>query len=195
MSVRHQPLDHRGVSGLMLRVRVGWAREDLDRRLAEGADPASDPLLDARAERLLTPASRASVAAGLERAVAAADKRPSPLSSAVQVRRSAVHGARHELMRLAGELRHMRAPRPCGVAKATRLMTDASSPLYTGSSSAEVACAAWEAAASMRPDTNPGDRGSLRTAQARAAGSPDHRFCTPTVVPLPAQPPVDSADW
>jgi hypothetical protein len=61
-----------------------------------------------------------------------------------------VRGARHELMRLAGELRHMPDPRPRGVAMAERLLTDPSSPLYTASSRDEVACAARDAADAMR---------------------------------------------
>ena len=87
-----------------------------------------------------------------------------------------MRGARHELMRLAGELRHMPHPRPRGVAIAERLLTEPSSPLYTASSSDEVTRAARAAAESMRADNQ-------------------HRFCMPTVDPIPPQPPLDSADW
>lgn len=135
-----------------MRLRSGWAREELDRRLAEGANPGSDPLLQARAERLVTPASRATLAAGLERVVARTDESVAALSCAVPVRRGPVRGARHELMGLAGELRHMPAPRPRGVAMAERLLTQPSSVLFTASSRDEVARAARDAVDNMRAD-------------------------------------------
>ena len=164
-------------------MRAGLARDDLDRRLAEGADPGADPLLQARAEHLVAPACRASLAAGLERVVATVDKPISPLTAVVPVRRRPVRGARHELMRLAGELRHMPGPRPRGVAMAERLLIEPSSPLYTASSSDEVARAARDAADAMR-------------ASARQAAKPaDHQFCVPTVVPIAARTPVDSGEW
>jgi phage terminase large subunit-like protein len=130
------------------RVRAGWARDDVIGRLAAGVDPRADALLQSRADRLVRPASRARIAAGLERIVAAVD---APASAGVAARRELVSGARHELMRLAGELRHMPDPRPRGVAMAERLLRDRSSPLYTASSSGEIARAARDAADSMRP--------------------------------------------
>jgi hypothetical protein len=129
------------------RLRVRWACADLDRRLAEGADSSGDPILTLRAERLLTPAARARVAAGLERVVATAQKPSTPFSAAVPIRRGAVRGARHELMALAGDLRHLRSVRARGVAMAERLVTDPCSPLYTARSSDEVVSAVRAAAA------------------------------------------------
>jgi hypothetical protein len=119
-------------------VRARWAGADLDRRLAEGADPHGDRLLKLRAARLVTPASRALVANGLERVVASVDKPKSPLSAAAPVRRRPVRDARHDLMTLADDLRRMAAPNPRGVAMAERLITDPGSPLYCATSSEEV---------------------------------------------------------
>ena len=136
------------------------ARDELDRRLAEGADPDSDPLLHTRAERLVTPASRAVLAAGLERAVAAAYDPGAALSSSAPVRRGPVRGARHELMGLAGDLRHMPHPRPRGVAMAELLLTEGSSVLFTAESSAEVARAARDAVDHLRA-TSPEEPGAL----------------------------------
>jgi hypothetical protein len=189
-----------------MRLRAGWAREELDRRLAEGADPGTDALLEARAERLVAPASRATLAAGLERVVATANKPAAALSSAVPVRRGPVAGARHELMGLAGELRHMPDPRPRGVAMAERLLTDPSSVLFTASSSDEVARAARDAADNMRPDNrvkHDARREGLvrkvstspRTTRSRAAAATEHHYYVPTVAPLPSRAPVDSANW
>ncbi|HTE62282.1 MAG TPA: hypothetical protein VK631_18150 [Solirubrobacteraceae bacterium] len=150
MSALPHLLRERHVRGIRERVRAGWAREDVTRMLAEGDDPGVSPRLQSRADRLVRSASRAKLAAGLERVVATVDTPAAPLSAAIAVRRRPVRGARHELMRLAGELRHMRDPRPRGVAMAEVLLTDPSSPLYTASSSDEVARAALDAADSMR---------------------------------------------
>jgi hypothetical protein len=167
-----------------MRVRAAWEHGDLDRRLAEGADPDTDPLLHTRAERLVTPASRAALAAGLERTVAAAHEPGAALSSAAPVRRGPVRGARHELMGLAGELRHMADPRPRRVAMAERLLTEASSVLFTAASSAEVARAARAAIDNLRatPTPTPG-------------AAAEHHFYRPTVAPVPSRPPVDAATW
>ena len=190
-----------------MRLRAAWARENLDRRLAEGADPETDPLLHTRAERLVTPASRAALADGLERAVAAAQDTGAALSSAAPVRRGPVRGARHELMGLAGELRHMPDPRPRGVAMAERLLTEPSSVLFTAASSAEVARAARDAVDNLRagdPSTKRETPGeglarttpmSLRTTGTPAAAAAEHHFHRPTVAPLPPRAPFDSATW
>lgn len=190
-----------------MRLRAGWAHEELDRRLAEGTDPGTDPLLQARAERLVAPASRTAFAAGLERVVATADEPAASLSSAVPVRRGPVAGARHELMGLAGELRHMPDPRPRGVAMAERLLTEPSSVLFTASSSDEVAHAARDAVDNMRTDDPPVKHDAQRnglvrraatspgTTPTRAAEATDHHYHVPTVAPLPPRAPVDSANW
>jgi hypothetical protein len=196
MSAHHHLLQHGGAWGVRLRARAGWACADLDRRLAEGADPDADPLLHARAERLVTPASRARLAAGLERVVATADEPTTALRSAIPVRRRPVRGARHELMRLAGELRHMPEPRPRGVAMAEQLLTEPSSPLYTASSSDEVASAARHAANAMRahePQAHLDAPNAQRATPPR--GAAERHFCVPTVTPLPARVPVDSGEW
>jgi hypothetical protein len=113
------------------RLRVRWACPDLDRRLAEGVDLAGDPLLTLRAERLVTPAARARVAAGLEGVVATAQKPRTPFSAAVPIRRGR------------------------GVAMAERLVTDPCSPLYTARSSDEVVSAVRAAAAWLPAYSHP----------------------------------------
>jgi hypothetical protein len=123
---------------LLDHVRARWFGADLDRRLAEGADPHGDRLLKLRARRLVTPASRALVATGLERVVASVDKPKSPLSAAIPVRRRPVREARPDLLALANDLRRMAVPNPRGVAMAERLITDPGSPLYCATSSEEI---------------------------------------------------------
>jgi hypothetical protein len=164
---------------LRRRLRTAWEHERLDRRLADGADAATDPLLLTRAQHLVTPGRRARLAAGLERVVASVGE-PSP-GAAIPVRDLAVAGARHELMLLAGELRHMRDPRARGVALAQRLLTDPASPLHTATSSDEIATAATDAARALCP---PG-----------AAAPAGHRFCIPTVAQMPPRTVVESPEW
>jgi hypothetical protein len=130
-------------------LQVRWAGAELDRRLAEGADPDADRLLALRAARLVSRSSRASVASGLERVVATVENPKHPLSAAVPVRRAPVRGARDDLLRLARVLRQTPAARPWGVAMAERLVTDPCSPLYTASSSDEVRHAVRAAAARL----------------------------------------------
>jgi hypothetical protein len=149
-------IDHRREGTWLDHLRVRWASTELDHRLAEGARRDSDRLLMLRAARLVTPASRARVATGLEGVVAAVNQPYNPLSAAVPVRRRPVRGARHELMALAGDLRHMPAVHPRGVAMAERLITDPCSPLYTATSSDEVVRAVhavthWLSADPARP--------------------------------------------
>jgi hypothetical protein len=127
-------------------LQARWAAVELDRRLADGADPHGDPLLELRAARLVTPAARAALATGLERVIASVDTPKRPLSAAIPVRRRPVLGARDDLMALAGDLRHMHAAHPRGVAMAERLITDPCSPLYTAGSSDEVVGAVHAAA-------------------------------------------------
>ncbi len=141
---------HRRERTLLDLLRVRWGAAELDRRLAEGARTDDDPLLALRAEQLLTPASRALVAAGLERAVESVDTPKSPLSAAVPVRRRPVRDARHDLLALAADLREMPAPRARGVAMAERLVTSPGSPLYSSTSGEEVRRAAHAATWHLR---------------------------------------------
>jgi hypothetical protein len=135
---------------LLDRLRVRWASPDLDRRLAAGTDPDRDLLLRLRAARLLTPAARVSVAMGLEDAVTTVRKPKTPFSAAVPIRRGAVRGTHRELMALAGDLRHMPVVDPRGVAMASALVTDPFSPLYTATSSDELAAAVHAASSALR---------------------------------------------
>lgn len=202
-AIRHR-FRRAGVRGLPVRLRAAWAHQDLDRRLAEGADPDGDPLLACRARRLRDPGYRATLASGLERLVAAVDEPAPPLSARVPVRRRAVRDARHELMRLAGELRHMLDPDPQGVAMAERLLTDLASPVYSTASSADVVRAARDAANAMRPRQSADDHRAKpherldRLGVRNRRSAPEtvaHRFCIPTVAALPLRVPPETHDW
>ena len=202
----HRDLHHRSMRGLGTRLRAAWAREELDRRLAEGADPDTDPLLQTRAARLVMPASRATLAAGLERAVAAAHdpgaaivlrRSRAPRTRPWRASRADGAGGRttpHARTAATGR-RHGRTP-------ADRSPRACSSP---PASSAEVARAARDAVDNMRADDVPITRGtpgegrvrttstSLRTTPTPPAAAAEHHFHRPKVAPLPPRAPVDSA--
>ena len=90
---------------------------------------------------------------------------------------------------------------------AERLLTEASSVLFTAASSTEVSRAARDAVDNLRADDVPIKRGtageglvrttstSLRKAPTPAGAAADHHFCRPTVAPLPSRAPVDAATW
>ena len=124
-------LPHRREGTLRNRVRARWAGAELDRQIAGGADPGADPLLKRRADRLVTPAFCAMLAAGLERGGGqrrqAQDHAEPPLFPCAA---AAVRGARRELLAPRGATcatcALFRIPR--GVAMAGRLITRSLQP-------------------------------------------------------------------
>jgi hypothetical protein len=109
-----------------------WARlraQHLDERLAAGADPVTSPLLAARAAQLATPASRARIAAGLERM--ALSPNPSRPRFAVLPQRGAIEPNRDRLLSIAAILRSRRPAYAGGIAEARLILTDGTGPAYT----------------------------------------------------------------
>jgi hypothetical protein len=106
---------------------------ELDRRLADGADPLASPSLARRAAILLKQRTRRRLAGGVEKAVLEAeDPRPhSPVSAAIPVQRRAVLNARSELLLLAAALRTAPDPQPRGIAAVSVLLSDGAGPLFT----------------------------------------------------------------
>src|SRR4051794_33809567 len=99
---------------------VLWAPR-LDRALADGADPASEPDLGARARRLTSWRTRRRVARALEEV----ERGPG-----VPVRRDQVREARDLLAELATALRSRDRVSARGVLLARRIITDGCGPLY-----------------------------------------------------------------
>jgi hypothetical protein len=93
----------------------------LDRALADGADPASEPVLGARARRLTSWRTRRRVARALEEV----ERGPG-----VPVRRDQVGDARDLLFELATALRSRERVSARGVLLARRIVTDGCGPLY-----------------------------------------------------------------
>jgi hypothetical protein len=116
-----------------LRLRVLVHRGRLDRLIAEGRDPATDPQLSIRAAQLGRPALRASLARSLLNAVRTVDNSaisrfPSPH---VPVAAASVRACSTELHDLARALTDVTA-RVRGVAITRVLITDGAGPLYVG---------------------------------------------------------------
>jgi hypothetical protein len=93
----------------------------LDRALAAGADPASEPILYARARRLTSWRTRRSVARALEEV---------EQGVGVPVRHDSVCEARDLLSELTDALRSRERVSARGVLLARRIITDGCGPLY-----------------------------------------------------------------
>jgi hypothetical protein len=113
-----------------LRGRVWLHRGELDRRLAQGDLPSSNPELDYRAEQLLSSRCRRSFASGIRRIIEAAEEPPSSFTAAVPVRRSEILDARAELTELADLLRAEDSLQIRGLALLEPFLTSGASPLF-----------------------------------------------------------------
>lgn len=114
-----------------LQLRVFVNRRRLDRLIAEGRDPATDPQLSLRAAQLGRPTLRATLARSLLNAVRMSDnsstsRLPSPH---IPVAAASVRACSAELHELARALTDVNAG-VRGVAIARVLITDGASPLY-----------------------------------------------------------------
>ncbi len=116
---------------LSRRLAARVKRFGLDRALAAGEDPHSDPLLACRAEQLGSAPARRRIAGALRGVVQQAD-RPVSLSAAVPTAPS-VRALRDTMLTLAARLEGERAVGIRGVAKTNVLLTDPASPLFGSS--------------------------------------------------------------
>lgn len=133
---------------LSMRAQLGAAR--LDRELAQGAKPDTDPLLRERARRLQSRESRQRLALGLDRAVDQV-QRPLLYRGNSPVHPAAVREAVSTLQLL---IRRLRGPRPVdpeGVARLEILLADRSGSLYNPDGEPDLRTAAQAALASLDP--------------------------------------------
>jgi hypothetical protein len=122
------------------------ARTELDRRLAEGTNPTTDPLRAMRARQLGSRRYRRALSAGLRRLAAeGCATGPGRRIAVPPVNRDAVREAREPLLSLARKLLESEHPCPRAVALASYLVCDPQSPAYwepTGATLADLAAAA-----------------------------------------------------
>ncbi|HEX3974691.1 MAG TPA: hypothetical protein VHW96_00420 [Solirubrobacteraceae bacterium] len=114
---------------LITRLRARGRRLELDRALAEGADPSSSPLLAARAGQLVRSSSRNRLASALERLALTADAPPTRFGAVP--RRRALRANRFALMDLAGTLRKGGVLYARGIAMLELVLIDGTGPAYT----------------------------------------------------------------
>src|SRR5262245_14679668 len=127
MDWRHRTNGQPATAPLRRRLHVWAHRWRLDAELADGADPARDPVLAYRAAQLMASAARHRLAAGLRNLIVRADH---PTNTVVPVARSSVRAERGHLLELAERLDGDGEVGVRGVASTSVLLTDGRSPLW-----------------------------------------------------------------
>jgi hypothetical protein len=116
-----------------LKLRTWWHRDELDDRLAHGANPAGEPILARRAEQLRSRKGRADIADGLQDALDESRKAWS-VSAKLPLRRAEIRGCADDVVALVTRLRDERPIDVRGAAMAARVLFDGTGPLYRESS-------------------------------------------------------------
>ena len=135
---------------VLVAIRARARGGQLDRAIASGRAPATDPVFARRALQLTGARTRSRLATSLEAVIAEAHD-PRGSASAVPVNRRAVLAAQAELRGLISHLRNPGTVSARGVAIVRCLLTDGTSPLYGHAPHTGLADAAAEAATAMRP--------------------------------------------
>jgi hypothetical protein len=102
----------------------------LDRQLAAGRPPESDRLLAARAQHLVSPATRRALADDWEYLLHVVKRAPAPTLGRMALRRSQIAAAESEVRKIAACLRTPLPVAAVGVAAANVLLTDGAGPLH-----------------------------------------------------------------
>jgi hypothetical protein len=114
---------------LILKLSTWWHRDELDERLAWGADPDADAAISRRAAQLRSRTARVRSAEALENALREARKTWS-VSARLPLRRVEVRQCADDVLALAHRLRDERPIDVQGAAMVSRLVFDGTSPLY-----------------------------------------------------------------
>jgi hypothetical protein len=121
------------MSSLTTRIKTRLHRDTLDEKLAYGASPAATPELLLRSRQLMAPASREHLADKLKRIVRQAEQQWPPAGAEiVPLRHPAIRACAPELASIVRRLHETEGLGVRGVAMAARLVSDGTSPLYTG---------------------------------------------------------------
>jgi len=131
-------------AGILRRLHARFAAARLDRCLAAGEDPLSDPALACRAAQLLSDGTRRGVVGGLARVLSARSE-AAAFSATIPCNARAVAIARPALEQLATALRSWELIEPRGVAITQVLLTEPGSALYRPSCEEELYEVAREA--------------------------------------------------
>jgi hypothetical protein len=142
----------RGVvlGGVWLRCQTWWLAQDLDRRLAHGADPMESDELSLRVGQLGSARTRTRLAGGLRGAVELANRPADPLrmpSSVLQ--REEIRAHSELLLELAERVSTSEPLGVEGLAITSLLIYDAPSPLYHTDASRSLTVIAFEALAGL----------------------------------------------
>ncbi|HEX3362124.1 MAG TPA: hypothetical protein VHS74_14110 [Solirubrobacterales bacterium] len=122
----HQPRE-----SVLTRLRLRVRRDELDRKLAAGADPRRHHDLGRRAEELTGVAERRRIARALDRVIDdVSDSPPPPPRSLVPPGRPAMRACAPRLRAIAGRLRSDHTIPAAGVARVALLVDEPTSPLY-----------------------------------------------------------------
>ena|SRR6478736_1259304 len=137
------------------RLQARLAPGRLDRALATGTPPASNPALALRAERLVSPGARRDLARALERLAARSERRA--LGSRLAPRPERLAEARDDVGRLARRLEAADGGEPEGVARARQLLSDGGGPLFWSGSPENLRTRVRAAIAGLEPSSRPGE--------------------------------------
>lgn len=158
LHLAHPHLPHAGSLTSHLTV---WVHQfELDRSLADGADPASSPDLKMRAEVLVSRRCRRRLVAELDSVRARAAHPPHWHSATLPVCAGSVLAAADALERLGRALQACDDPPVRGVALASCLINDPDGPLYCRATSHTIAALAGEATAVLSLASTPTTRGA-----------------------------------
>ena len=146
----NRPRWRRPRRGCALRIRVWAGSLGLDRQLAEGASPTNSPELSLRAQQLSSDRMRHALSGTLMAAVDAARRSPQPAGARRAIAVAEVRAAAEPLRSLAQELVAIEDPPIRGVALASFLVCEPSSPLYNRRSAVTVRELAQRARSALR---------------------------------------------
>ena len=134
------------LGGVWLRCLTWWRAYDLDRRLADGADPMRSDELSLRVGQLGSARTRARLAGALRAAVELADRQRDPLRMQPPlIRRSEVRANRQLFLELAERLGSGGPLGLEGLALTSLLVGEAPSPLYHTDAARSLMVSAFEA--------------------------------------------------
>jgi hypothetical protein len=136
------------LGGIWLRVLTRWRAHELDRQLANGADPILSDELSLRVGQLGSARTRVRLACALGGAVELANGHRAPLIT-TRLRRPEIQENHHLLLALADRLRDGEPVGVQGLAMTARLVHDRSSPLYRTGVSGPLPATVAEALAAL----------------------------------------------